>query len=49
MLKAKSTALVIVDVQGELAHLMYGKQALFDNLSRLIKGGKILGLPVLWL
>jgi nicotinamidase-related amidase len=48
MLKKNSTILVIVDVQGKLAHLMHEKQALFEGLRRLVKGIKILGIPILW-
>ena len=49
MLKVESTALVIVDVQGKLAHQMHEKQALFENLRRMIRGAQALGLPILWL
>ena len=48
MLKKDSTVLVIVDVQGKLAHLMYEKKALFEGLRRLITGVRILKIPILW-
>lgn len=32
MLKAEKTVLIVVDVQGNLAQLMCGKQALFELL-----------------
>ena len=48
MLKAKKTALIVVDVQGKLAHLMYEKQVLFHNLRKIIKGIQVLGIPILW-
>lgn len=49
MLMLKKTALIIIDVQGKLAHLMYRKEALFENLQKIIKGAQILGIPILWL
>ena len=47
MFKIEKTVLVIIDVQGKLASLMYKKERLFKNLQTLIKGAKILGLPIL--
>lgn len=48
MLKSEKTALIVVDVQGKLAQLMHGKQALFENLQKIIKGMKVMGIPILW-
>ncbi|WP_064608846.1 hydrolase [Photobacterium sp. J15] len=48
MLDAANTALVIIDVQGKLAQIMDQKDALFQNLETLVKGAKILELPVVW-
>jgi len=48
MLKMESTVLLLVDVQGKLAHLMHQKEQLFNNLQKLIKGIQVLGIPVLW-
>jgi len=48
MLKIENTALLIVDIQGNLAHLMHGKELLFKNVQKLIKGIQILGIPILW-
>jgi len=48
MLEIDKTCLVVVDVQGKLAQLMYQKQPLFDNIEILIKSAKILGIPILW-
>jgi len=48
MLELKNTVLIIVDVQGKLANLMHKKEVLFENLQKIIKGAKILGIPVLW-
>jgi len=48
MLKLGQTALVVVDVQGKLAHLMYDKEKLFDSLKKIIRGSQILQIPILW-
>lgn len=48
MLKTDSTGLVLVDVQGRLAQLMDGKDALFQNLRKLVQGAQVLGLPIVW-
>lgn len=47
MLKGESTVLLVVDMQGNLAHAMSNKEQLFDNLTRLIKGCHVLGVPIL--
>jgi len=48
MLDTQNCCLVVVDVQGKLAQLMHGKQALFKNIRILIKAAKILNIPILW-
>lgn len=48
MLDAANTALVIVDVQGKLAQIMDQKTTLFSNLETIVKGAKILELPIVW-
>ena len=48
MLKMENTVLLLIDIQGKLAHLMHEKERLFDNLQKLIKGIQALGLPILW-
>ena len=47
MLTPERTALIIIDIQGKLAHLMYEKDLLFTNLQKLIQGAQILGIPML--
>lgn len=46
---AENTVLVIVDVQGKLAHSMFEKERLFRNLRTVIQGIRILNIPILWL
>lgn len=48
MLDIEKCSLVVVDVQGKLAQLMYGRQALFKNIQILIKAAKILDIPIVW-
>ncbi len=48
MLDTTKCSLVIVDVQGKLASLMYDCDALFKNIQILIKAAKILDIPILW-
>ena len=48
MLQANNTTLLIIDVQGKLAHSMHAKNALFDNIKRMIRGVQILNVPILW-
>ena len=49
MLELEKTLLVLVDVQGTLAHLMHRKEDLFSNLRKIILGAQALGLPIVWL
>jgi nicotinamidase-related amidase len=44
-----NTVFILVDVQGKLAQVMHEKEALFDNLQRLIKGMQILKVPMIWM
>jgi len=49
MLNLEETVLVIIDVQGKLARLMYEKDKLFENLQKAIRGARVLGIPIIWL
>ncbi len=48
MLKVDDTALLVIDVQGKLAEIMFEKELLYNNLRRLIQGTRVLGIPILW-
>ncbi len=48
MITVDQSILVIVDVQGKLAQLMFDKEKLIANLVRMTKGAQILGIPILW-
>ncbi|MFA5367754.1 MAG: hydrolase [Dehalococcoidia bacterium] len=46
MLNIDKTTLVIIDVQEKLSRVMHEKEKLFDNLQKLIKGMKLLDIPI---
>ena len=48
MLKAEDTVLIVIDVQGRLAHLMHQKEILFENIQKMITGAKVLDIPIIW-
>ncbi len=48
MLVSGEAVLVVVDIQGKLAHLMFEKEILFDNVRKMIRGAQVLGIPILW-
>lgn len=48
MLDIQKCCLVVVDVQGKLAQLMYDKGGLFKNIQILIKAAKLLAIPIIW-
>lgn len=48
MLTQEDTVLIIIDVQGRLAQQMHERRELFENLQKIIKGAKVLGIPILW-
>ena len=47
MLAADNSVLLIIDVQEKLFRAIYQKEQLLDNLQRLIKGIKVLEIPIL--
>jgi nicotinamidase-related amidase len=48
MLDIQKCCLVVVDVQGKLAQLMYGRDELFKNIQILIEAAGLLDIPVIW-
>lgn len=48
MLDIQNCCLAVVDVQGKLAQLMHGKDALFKNIQVLVQAANILDMPILW-
>lgn len=49
MLTVDKAAVVLIDVQGKLASLMFERERLYQNLRILLQGARILELPILWL
>ncbi|MDD9305028.1 MAG: hydrolase [Desulfobacter sp.] len=49
MFKTENCVMLLVDVQGQLANLMYEKDQLFERLEIMIRGMKILGIPIVWM
>lgn len=47
MISRDTAVLVIIDIQGNLAQAMFDKENLFSNTIKLIKGFKVLNLPVI--
>jgi nicotinamidase-related amidase len=47
MLKRNDTALIIIDIQGNLAQVMYEKENLFVSNVKLIQGCKALDVPIM--
>jgi nicotinamidase-related amidase len=48
MLQKENTVLVVIDIQGKLAQLMHQKEAVYQNVNRLIEGAKVLDMPIIW-
>jgi nicotinamidase-related amidase len=48
MLTTDNTALLVIDMQGRLAQVMHNKEQLFANVERIIRGAKLLNLPIIW-
>ncbi|MBC2705568.1 isochorismatase family protein [Desulfobacula sp.] len=49
MFAIDKTIMLLIDVQGQLAQLMYEKEKLFKSLGTLIQGMKILEVPIIWM
>ena len=47
MITTADTALVVIDVQEKLIPAMHDKEALLDGLKKMVKGARVLGLPIL--
>ena len=49
MLDKKRSLLIVTDVQGKLAQMMFERETLYKNIGIIIEGFKILDIPILWL
>ena len=48
MFKANSAVLVVIDVQGKLASLMFERERTVKNIQGMIQIAQILDIPILW-
>ncbi len=49
MFDIHKTVMLLIDVQGNLAQIMYEKEKLFNALEIMIRGMKVLGVPIIWM
>ncbi|HJP31245.1 MAG TPA: hydrolase [Candidatus Latescibacteria bacterium] len=49
MLRVEDSVVVLIDVQGKLAELMHEKEQLYQQLKILLRGARVLEVPILWL
>lgn len=47
MFTAVNTALLVIDIQEKLFRVIHEKETLLDNMLKLVRGLKVLGVPVL--
>lgn len=47
MLNRNNTGLIVVDIQGKLSRLMHSSEAMFANVTKLIKGCTLLDIPII--
>ncbi len=48
MTKERKTAIVLIDIQGKLAQIMHNSAKLLKNIEILIKGARLLNIPIIW-
>lgn len=48
MLTPDNTALMLIDYQGRLARVMHEKEALHENMKKLVTGINLLEVPAIW-
>lgn len=48
MLDRNTSMLIVTDIQGKLASLMFERDELYRSVGILIEGAKVLGMPILW-
>ena len=47
MLTVGNTMLIVIDIQGNLYESMYEKEFLFNNLAMIVKGARVMEIPIL--
>ena len=49
MFAIENTILILIDIQGKLASLMYNKDNLYKNLEIIVNSMNILKVPIIWM
>lgn len=49
MFKVENTVMLLIDVQGRLAQIMYEKEKLFESLQIMLQSMKRLEIPIIWM
>ncbi|OGR59978.1 MAG: hydrolase [Desulfobacula sp. RIFOXYB2_FULL_45_6] len=49
MFTPNKTVMLLIDVQGQLAQLMYEKEKFFKSIQIMIQGMKLLKVPIIWM
>ena len=49
MIQPENAALVLIDIQGKLAQLMFERDRLFARLRQLIDVANLFDMPILWM
>lgn len=47
-LEKEKAALLVIDIQGKLAEMMYEKEMFFENAKKMIRGARLFDLPIIW-
>lgn len=47
-LDKEKAALLVIDIQGKLAEMMYEKEPFFENVKKMIRGAQLFDLPIIW-
>ena len=48
MFSHEKAVILVIDIQGKLAALMFEKEKVYRNIKAIIKAARILEIPVLW-
>jgi nicotinamidase-related amidase len=48
MLKTKNTTLIVIDVQEKLFEHIQQREIVSENIQKIVRGAKVLGLPIIW-
>lgn len=49
MFQKEQTVLMVIDIQGKLADMMYDRDRLFSSAATLVRGMKLMDIPIIWM